>query len=217
MMETPEPQDMDAAAADYRRAIQLAPAHAPSYEGLAGLIHGLPIFQATDIELLQRGLLLEPGNAMIEAGIAAAEIRSGRAPEGLDRLRAIVGRNAGRNHAGVQFARRVLAGELLKADLAEIERLADRREFKEAIAVIDRALERNLELPHRQMFAATRRSLVDYQSITAAVELAHRGDFSGSRAMLEKLLASRPDHGATAEAQRLLREIERQEKGHAKD
>jgi hypothetical protein len=68
---------MDAAAADFRRALLLSPSHVASYEALAGVIRGMATFEPGDAELLARGHALSPGNAMIEAGIARSQRSTG--------------------------------------------------------------------------------------------------------------------------------------------
>jgi tetratricopeptide (TPR) repeat protein len=205
-----DPGAMDAAAADYRRAVELAPSHVPSYEGLAGLIYGMQSFEPLDLELLHRGLLQSPNNAMIETGIAAGEIRAGRGAEGRARLERIVGRHAGRSDAGTRFARRILADETLRAELDEIERLAKQNRFAEVVAVADRALGRDLEPAHRQILTTARQRMHDFKKIIEAVELANLGQVTAATGLLEALVLSNPDPAAKAEAQRLLREIARQ-------
>ena len=207
-----DPPVMDLAAADYRKAIALAPAHVPSYEGLAGLIYSMATFRAADVDLLVRGLLLSPGNAMIETGIAAGEIRSGHVAEGRARLARICERNLDRQNAGIQFARRLYTDELLKADLADIERLASENHFDAAMAVADRALARDLEPANRQVVSKARRQLAGYQTVNAAVTLANDGDVSGATKMLQDFVGgSDADNSARDAAERLLRDIARQQ------
>ncbi|HUR59807.1 MAG TPA: hypothetical protein VM029_18955 [Opitutaceae bacterium] len=202
-----DPREMDAAAEDYRQAIRLAPTHLPSYEGLAGLVYGMQTVDAGDADILQRGLQQSAQNTMIEVGIAAVEIRSGRAADGRARLEWLCARNAGRTDPGTQFARRILADEKLKAELDEIEWLVKEKRFVEGIRIADRALERPLEPAHRQLLAGLRRRIADFNQIKEAVTLANRGQDSAATQMLETLVLSGPDHAVKVEAQRILREI----------
>lgn len=204
---TPEPREMEAAAEDFRQAIRLAPAHVPSYEGLAGLVYGMPAFDAGDGEILQRGLDQSPFNAMIESGIAAVEIRNGRAAEGRARLEGIEARNADRSDAGTKFARRILSDETLKGEIEESERLAREGHFAEAIAGVTSALERELPPAHRTLLAGVRRQLAGFEQIREAVALANRGQAAAATEILNTLVRSDPDPAAKTEAERLLREI----------
>jgi tetratricopeptide (TPR) repeat protein len=206
----PSRAEIDAAAADYRHAIHLAPSHVPSYEGLAGLIFSMTAVPDGDLALLARGLAASPGNALIETGLAAGELRAGRHAEGRARLERIVA-GASPDDVGVQFARRILAGELLRVEMGVMDDLVAQRRFDAAIELADRALERRLEPAQRQAVAGTRRQLVEFKQINDALTLANDGDLKGARELLEAVLASQPHHGARSEARRLLREIARRE------
>lgn len=202
-------QAMDRAAANYRIAIRLAPSHIGSYEALAGLMHGLQTFEPADLDLLARGIKLAPGNPTIETGIAAGEIRSGRAAEGRKRLERLLEGNEEVSDRGLDFARRVLASETLKAEMDEIETLAKQGRFDAALELVTRALERDLDPTQRQTLETAQRSLTHYRTIAAAVERANGGDTTGARSVLNELLALGPERPIKADAERLLREIEK--------
>lgn len=204
-----DPGEMDKAAANYRIAIRLAPAYVGSYEGLAGLMHGMQTFAPRDLELLARGLRLSPGNAIIETGIAAGEIRAGRVAEGRARLEQLVAGRGEERERGLDFARDVLAKETLKAEKEEVDALARESRYEEALAVVNRALRRELELVDRQSLEATRRRLEGRRTIVAAVEQANRGDVAAARQNLNALLEREPERALRDDAERVLRELEK--------
>jgi tetratricopeptide (TPR) repeat protein len=202
-----DPRALDAAAADFRQAIQLSPSHVASYEGLAGVVREMPTFVPADLELLGRGLAQSPGNTMIEAGIAAAEVRCGRVADGRARLERLCARHPNTTSAGVTFARRLLENETLRDEIAEINRLSGEYRWNDAMAVTDRALGRALEPAARQFMEEVRVRMGAYQKLRTAADLANRADFSAAAEVLEQLLASQPDLAAEKEARRMLREI----------
>jgi tetratricopeptide (TPR) repeat protein len=207
-----DPAAMDAAAADFRRAISLSPSHVASYEGLAGVMQGTATFVPGDLDLLMRGLRHAPGNAMIEAGLAAVEVRAGRVAEGRARLERLCARHPTTTSAGMTFARRLLENETLQTEIEEINRLNAANELVEVLAIVDRALARSLEPGARTFMLKVRQRTLDYQSIRAAVELANQGDFGEATRKLETIVASEPDPNVEREARRLLREIERRQR-----
>ncbi|MBL9202513.1 MAG: hypothetical protein JNL39_18525 [Opitutaceae bacterium] len=200
---------MAAAAADFRRALELEPAHVPSYEGLAGLIHGLAAPQPGDLALLARGAALSPGNTLIEAGRGAAEIRQGRATEGRARLSRLVAGKDDAHDRGLAFARSVLESEMLREEADEINRLITAQAFEEVIAIVDRALARTLEPVQRHSMESLRRRMAGFATIKRATLLANEGETAGARGLLTAMLADEPDRAAEVEAKRLLREMER--------
>ncbi|MES2695571.1 MAG: tetratricopeptide repeat protein [Verrucomicrobiota bacterium] len=206
-----DPVQMDKAAASFRMAIQLAPAHVESYEGLAGMMHGMQSQDPGDMDLLARGARLAPNNARIEAGIAAGEFRAGRGKDGRERLERLLAKHGDSEEGGVRFARKMLANEVLKVEMEEIDRLAKQSRFDEALAVVDRGLARDLEAAHRQALETAQRSLRSYRTIAGAVERANRGEVEAARKALDELLADKPERAIKADAERLLREITRHE------
>jgi tetratricopeptide (TPR) repeat protein len=204
-----DPEAMDRAAADFRRAIMLAPAHVASYEGLAGVQHGMATPLAADIELLERGRRYAPGNVMLEAGIAAGECRAGRVAAGRARLERLCAQQPDSVDPGMIYARSILASETLRADVEEINRLTADHRLDEVIATADRALARPLDPVQRQSFVAVRRRAADTQKIAAAVDLANRGRVAEARRDLRELLDHEPERSIAQEAGRLLRELEK--------
>jgi hypothetical protein len=202
-----DPQALAAAAADFRTAIRLSPSHVASYEGLAGVIRGLPTYLPADLELLARGLAQSPGNTMIEAGIAAAELRDGRVADGRARLERLCARHPNTKSAGINFARRLLASELVQAEIAEINRLSAQAQWADVRAVADGALARDLEPSPRQFMENVRVRTAAYEKLESAAELANQADFAGASETLEALLASEPEIAVAKDARRLLREI----------
>jgi tetratricopeptide (TPR) repeat protein len=202
-----DPQVLEAAAADFRTAIRLSPSHVASYEGLAGVMRGLPAYIPSDLELLVRGLAQSPGNTMIEAGIAAAELRGGRVADGRSRLERLCARHPNTRSAGMDFARRLLASEIVQAEIAEINRLTMERQWDEALALADGALARDLEPAARQFMEKARGRMSGYRRLQTAAELANRADFAGAAQTLEELLATQPEIALATDARRLLREI----------
>jgi hypothetical protein len=154
---TSNPALLDAAAEDFRRAIQLG-GRVPAYEGLAGLIYSMATFRSDDVALLERGLGLSPGNPGIEAGIAAAEIRRGEVAVGRRHLEQIIAADATDRSA---YARRMLEREHFKAELAEVNTCTLDHRFRDALAVLDRLLARELSAADRQIVTALRRTLSD--------------------------------------------------------
>ncbi len=205
-----DPRAMDAAAADFRRAIGLSPTHVPSYEGLAGVVHGMATFRADDMDLLARGLVQSPGNPMIEAGLAAAEGRAGRPEEGRARLERLCARHPTGNGVGLMYARRLLAIETLKAESEAITSLTAEGQLDQVIAIAERALARPLDASSRTYMESVLRRMRGYQGVRAAVERANDGDAAAARQRLEALLATQPEPAVLAEAQRVLREISKQ-------
>lgn len=205
-----DPVVMDAAAADFRRAIQLSPAYVPAYEGLAGVMRGMATFVPTDVELLERGSLQSPGNAMIEAGIAAAEMRAGRVAEGRQRLERLCARDPNTTTSvGLTFARRLLANERLLTEIEEINRLTTERRLEEVVVIVDQALARDLDPAARVYMENVKRRMNDYKVVRAAVEQANRGEFAPARRALADVIESDADAIVIKEAQRILKELER--------
>jgi tetratricopeptide (TPR) repeat protein len=207
-----DPQVLDTAAADFRKAIQLSPSYLQSYEGLAGVMRGLATSVPGDLDLLARGLAQAPGNTMIEAGIAAAEVRAGRVAEGRARLERLCARHPHAETPGMTFARRLLENETLQAEIAEINRLSREKRWNDVIALADRALTRPLEAPARQFMEDVRQRTRGYQEINVAIAAANRGESDEAVPILKALLETKPEPAVEAEAQRVLREIEK----HAK-
>lgn len=202
---------MDKAAGNYRMAIRLSPSHIASYEGLAGLMHGMQTPDPGDLEVLARGAKLAPGSTTIEAGIAAGEIRAGRVEEGKARLERLLGKFDDDPDAGVRFARGVLASETFRSEMEEINQLARETRYDDALALVERSLAREPELLHRQTLEQARDSLRSYKTIATAVASANRGDVAAARKALEDLLESNPDRAIRSDAERLLREIAKHE------
>ena len=206
-----DPHTMDAAAEDFRKAIQLSPAHVASYEGLAGIMRALPTFVASDLDLLNRGLVLAPGNTMIEAGIAAGEVRAGRVADGRARLERLCERHPTATSAGMNFARRLLENETLRSEIDEINRLSDENRLDDVITIADRALARELEPAARHTMETVRQRMTAFQKIRAAVDLANRGDPAAAQRALTDVLAAEPEPAVEKEAKRVLREITNRE------
>ncbi|MBL9186937.1 MAG: DUF1570 domain-containing protein [Opitutaceae bacterium] len=202
---------MEAAAADFRRALSLAPAHVPSYESLAGLMHSLPTPLAADLELLARGAALAPESTLIQAGLAAGELRLGRAEAGRARLERLRAARPDGTDRGTVFARGIWESERLRAESELINRLIEERRFEDVIPIIDRALARGMEPVSRQAMESLRRRMAGFQAIKRATQLANEGDLVTARGLLADLLASGSDQMAEVEARRLLRELDKHE------
>ena len=201
------PEAMDEAAADFRRAIALSPSHVASYEGLAGVMRGMATFVPGDLELLARGSQQSPGNAMIEAGIAAAEIRAGRPADGRARLERLGARHPNVTSAGMLYARRLLEIERLQEDVAEINRLSALNRLEDVTAIADRALARDLDPAAREFMENVRRRMGDYQRVREAVERANAGDVPVAVRLLDELLADNPDPVVAEEATRIRKKV----------
>lgn len=204
-----DPEAMDRAAADFRRAIALAPRHIASYEGLAGVMHGMATPLPGDVDLLVRGSLHAPGNAMIEAGIAAGEWRGGRPAEGRARLERLGARHPDSAEPGVVYARSILATETLRADIEEINRLTAEKRLDEIVVVANRALTRPLDPVQRQSLENVRQRALDFKKIAAAVELANARRVAEAKRVLQDLLARSPERSVAQETERLLRDLEK--------
>jgi tetratricopeptide (TPR) repeat protein len=200
---------MDLAAADYRRAIALAPAHIPSYEGLAGLMHGMKTFVASDADLLVRGALQSPGDSMIEAGIAAAEVRAGHVTDGITRLERLCARHPESSEPGLVYARDILAIETIQREIEEINRLGQENKLEEILAIADKALARPLPPEHRQAMQDVRHRTADLLKLGAAITLANKGDDAGAKKIVDEVIASNPDRSVLEEARRLEKELAR--------
>jgi hypothetical protein len=205
-----DPLVLDAVASDYRTAISLSPSHVASYEGLAGVVRGLATFAPGDQELLTRGLAQAPGNAMIEAGVAAVEVRAGRIADGRARLERLCSRHPTLTTAGMMYARRLLETETFQSEIDRINVLATENRFDDAIAIADRALARELEPASRGFMENARRRMEGYKVVCAAVESANRGEVLAAKQSLDEVLASEPDVVVMKEAQRVLQEISTQ-------
>lgn len=107
----------------------------------------------------------------------------------------------------MNFARRLLANEIVQAEIAEINRLSVERQWEEVLALAERALARDLEPSARQFMENVRVRTTGYQKLHAAAELANRADFSGAAQTLEELLATEPEVAVARDARRLLSEI----------
>jgi tetratricopeptide (TPR) repeat protein len=202
-----DPWVLDAVAADYRTALSFSPTHVASYEGLAGVVRGLATFAPGDQDLLARGLALAPGNAMIEAGVAALEVRAGRVADGRARLERLCLRHPTLTTAGMIYARRLLETETFQSEVDRIHVLATENRFDDAIAIADRALTRDLDSTSRVFMANARRRMEGYKVVCAAVESANRGEMVAAKQSLDDVLASEPDVVVMKEAQRVLQEI----------
>lgn len=204
-----DPEAMDAAAADFRRALALAPSHVPSYEGLASLAHGLATPLAGDLALLREGALRSPGNTLIEAGLGAMELRLGRVAEGRARLERLAARQGEPPDRGVAFARSVLESEALREETEAINRLIAAQAFDEARGVAERALARPLDPAQRGAMEALRKRMAGFAVIKQATRLANEGETAAARAALAGLLTGDADRAVETQAKRLLREIDR--------
>jgi predicted Zn-dependent protease len=201
---------LDVVAADFRRAITLSPSYVASYEGLAGVVRGLATYAPGDLELLTRGLAQAPGNTMIEAGLAAVEMRAGRVTDGRVRLERLCARHPAVTSPGMMYARRLLETETFQSEVERITALSAENRFDDAIAIADRAIGRELEPASREFMENVRRRMSGYKGVCAAVELANRGKLTAAKESLEELLATDPDVVVMKEAQRVLQEISRE-------
>ncbi len=145
-----------------------------------------------------------PGNAMIEAGIAAVEVRAGRVADGRARLERLCARHPNAMNAGMNFARRLLESEILQADIEQINQLTRRNQLDDVIVVADRALARSLDTPAREFMKNVRERAGGYQQLQRAVKLANEGEVAGAKETISALLASEPEPALAAEAQRVL-------------
>ncbi len=198
-----DPDTLDAAAEDFRRAIELSPSHVASYEGLAGIIRGMATYDHGDLERLYRGLLQSPGNAMIEAGIAAAEIRAGRRAAGRSRLERLSARLANVSSPGMLYARRLLERERLQDEVEAINRLSEERRIDEALAIAEAALGRELDPAARTFMEAVRRRMGDYRQLRDAVAAANAGDTARALVQLDALLELPLDPVVAEEVRRI--------------
>jgi hypothetical protein len=144
---------------------------------------------------------------MIEAGVAAAEVRAGRVADGRARLERLCARHPTATSAGMNFARRLLENEMLQAEMSEINRRSSLGQWQDVIAIVDRALARSLEAPARQFMASMRERAVAYQKIQAADDAAKQGEVNAAKETLEELLAGDPEAAVAKEARRVLREL----------
>jgi hypothetical protein len=172
-------------------------------------MHSMQTFEPADLEVLARGLVVEPGNVTIETGIAAGEIRAGKAAQGRARLERLLAGKGDSHERGLDFARKVLATETVKAEMEELDALAKKARFGDALDVVKRALARELEPAHRRALEKAQQSLEQFQTIAEAVEAANRGDPDLARRTLAELLAQQPEQSIQADAERLIREIDR--------
>jgi tetratricopeptide (TPR) repeat protein len=201
---------LDVVAADFRKAIELSPTHVASYEGLASVVRGLTTYTPADLELLTRGLAQAPGNTMIEAGLAAVEVRAGRASDGRARLERLCAKHPAVKSPGMIYARRLLETETFQSEVDRITALSTENRFDDAIAIADGALGRQLEPAWREFMENVRRRMGGYKIVCAAVELANRGELAAAKKSLGEVLANDPDVVVMKEAQRVLQEISRE-------
>jgi predicted Zn-dependent protease len=162
---------------------------------------------AGDLDRLARGALQAPGNAMIEAGIAAAEIRAGRRADGRARLERLCARHPNATSAGMLYARRLLESERLQAEVEEINRLSAENRLEDVIVIADGALARDLDPAAREFMASVRRRMGDYQRMRDAVGRANAGDAPEAVRLLDELLAGAPDPVVAEEARRIRRKL----------
>ena len=107
----------------------------------------------------------------------------------------------------MNFARRLLENEMLRAEMDEINRHSSVGEWEDVIATVDRALARALEPPARHFMTGMRDRALAYQKIQSAVDCARQGDVNTATRMLEALLSGDSEPVVTKEARRVLREI----------
>lgn len=150
---------MDTAAAQFRRAIEIEPRKISHYEGLANLVYFMASFRPEDAALLGRGWALAPDNLTLEAGVAACALRAGDAETGRRHLQRIAALESHSSAAGPRQALRILDREHLRAELAEAQQLTASGHYRDAVAVLERALSRDLPPAERQMVIGLRRGL----------------------------------------------------------
>lgn len=204
---TTDAQTRDAAAAHFRRSLQLEPTRLPAYEGLAGVVYGAGTFEPGDGSLLARGLALAPGNAMIEAGVAGFEIRAGKIPEGRARLNRICALDPAGERAATKYARQILEDQQLNADFREIDDLARASRFTDAIAAADRALARGQTPANRQRLVELRRRTEDTKKINEAVQFVSAGKPAEAKPLLAALVANSSDSTIVEIARRMLADL----------
>ncbi len=204
-----DPKAMDAAAVHFRQAIEFGPSRASAYEGLAGMIYSMETFQPDDAERLARGLALAPDSRMIAVGIAGTEIRSGRRTEGRARLDQICALDPAGLDPATAFARQILGEDQLRADLAEIEKLARDNRYPEVLAIIERALAREPDAASRQRLLDLRRRMGDFKQVFDAMNLVNRGESAAAKKLLVELIATNPDKAVVDGAMQILISIER--------
>ncbi len=200
---------MDEAAAKFRRAIELDPARVSAYEGLAGMVYSMASFQPADASRLARGLALAPANAMIEVGVAGAELRAARRGEGRARLERIAASDPEGVQPAMKLARQILDEDQLRADFGEIEKLAGENRYAEVLAIADRALARELDAASRKRMTDLRRRMADFKQVVDAMNLVSRGDPYEAKKLLVDLIATNPDKAVVDGAKSVLSDIER--------
>jgi hypothetical protein len=170
-------------------------------------MRGMATFVPGDLELLGRGLAQAPDSTMIEAGMAAAEVRAGRVAAGRARLERLCARHPTATTAGMTFARRLLENETLQAEMGEINRLSSANQWDDVIAIADLALARRLEPAARKFMEDVRQRTRAYQKFRTAIDFANRGEFADASQTIQAVIASKPEPAVEKEAQRILREI----------
>lgn len=204
------PKAMDAAVAHFRRALDLDPTRVAAYEGIAGLAYSTESFSPELTELLRRGLVLAPGNPMIEVGLASAELRSGRRAAGQAQLERLVALDPTGAQPATKLARQVLEDDQLKADFAAVEALARESRYADLIVVLDRALARELAPASRQRVSELRGRMGDFKTVFDAIARVNRGDAMGANALLVELMATNPEKAVADTARQVLDRIARE-------
>ena len=109
----------------------------------------------------------------------------------------------------MNFARRLLENETLRAEIEDINRLSGEQRWDEVIPIVERALTRAPEPPVRHFLELAHRRTTGFQKIHRAVDRANQGDAPAARTMLLEVLAAEPEPTVELEAKRVLREIAR--------
>lgn len=191
------------AAVAFRRAIELNPRYLPAYEGLAGVVSALEVYDPADRARLEQGARLDPDSVGIDVGLATADMREGNVKRGRQRLQLAL--DDPRASADVKtFARKLLHAQDWQVLEGEVMALFSKSEYQKVVAVIDDARPRFKEPQLRQLLDLNRRTALAADRLTRAIEHANAGRTTQAQQLLSEVVASDAEARDKNEAKRLL-------------
>ncbi len=186
-----------------RQALALNPRFVPAYQGLAGVVSALEVYDPADRRLLEKGAQLAPDDAAIDVGLGVADLREGNERRGRQRLElALVDPRATADLK--QFARRLLHVQDWQDIERELNELFAKSNYARIVSRIDEVRAKFPE-PHLQsLLEVNRRTATAADRLSRAVEHANAGRKADARRLLQEVVDSDAEARDKKEAKRLL-------------
>ncbi|MBX3738040.1 MAG: hypothetical protein KF715_15205 [Candidatus Didemnitutus sp.] len=186
-----------------RKALELNPRFVPAYQGLAGVVSALEVYEPADRQLLEQGARLAPDDVAIDVGLGVADIREGNERRGRQRLElALVDPHATGDLK--QFARRLLHAQDWQDMERELNELFAKSSYARIVSRIDEVRAKFPEPHLRSMLEINRRTALAADRLSRAVEHANAGRKDAARQLLREVVESNAEARDKNEAKRLL-------------